>query len=407
MNSQLTTTNATIRDDTPTLNPTLPSPSTIFMEEESSSTTGHFSAPSTVTPKPTLRCADVASISFEPTPPLQGQPKASTAPRDQDLTGTLLNAAGCRLQLTGVIGQGGFGKVYSAKEVANPGLAIFQPPREFAVKTMAKSSSPKHVQLQAEEAAVHRHVSDHSNIVTLYEMCEDETYLFFIMEMLKDGDLHAWIREEETEEATLKSIMLQLIDALDYCHQSDLYHRDLKPANILLSRVGSEVKAHLADFGLATRKVVGREICGTPRYMGPEVYNSMTHGGEIDYTSSDVWSLGMVFCEMLTKTSLWDAAHGTDAKFEAFSEDPDYLYRYTHVSQQSNTMLTQMLEVDPELRITLPELKKLVQNTDVFFKPSGSELTLPPLASSVLLEEETMSQTATFRQITVQGNALK
>ena len=141
---------------------------------------------------------------------------------------------GCHLKVTGVLGQGSFGKVYRAKlkEVATPGSTLSQPPRELAVKTMAKGvGSP--VESKAAEAEYLAKVSDHPGVVTLHEAYEDETHMFVIMDFMKDGRLYDYIytteeNEEvgEKEEATLKSIMLQLIDALDHCHQNDVYHRD-------------------------------------------------------------------------------------------------------------------------------------------------------------------------------------
>ncbi|TFL01391.1 kinase-like domain-containing protein [Pterulicium gracile] len=325
-----------------------------------------------------------------------------------DFTDTLLLGPKCYLKVTGVLGQGAFGKVYRAKEVAGT--------KEYAVKTMAKQSSSYSAAFQKYEAAMHAHVSDHPNVATLHEVYEDETHLFFLMDLFNGGELYDRIYDDdehkevdEKEEATLKKIMLQLIDALDYCHENNIYHRDLKPANILLSRDGEEVNAHLADFGIATSAKESDSVCGTTPYMSPEIHYTKVYGGENNHAASDVWALGIVFTEMLLKNRPWDNAHGYDESFRAYTEDPKYLYRHSRISKEANTILTSMLDLNTVERVSLPKLSEMVQGTDALFRRRKSTLAPPsPVVPVVVLEEEKVSKTLSIREpVLVKEGAVK
>lgn len=379
MNTQPTTTNAITNPDPTTTIPTSPLDTAPLTEEQNPSSTGRYPAPASVV-------------------------------EERDFTNVLLLGPGCYLQVIDVLGEGSFGKVYRAKEVAAPGLSISQPCREFAVKTMAKGVGLS-IDHQAAEAEIQTRMSSHPGVVTLHEAYEDETHLFFIMDIMSDGHLHDDIynNEEgsEMDEATMKNIMLQLIDALDHCHKNDVYHRDLKPANILLSREGAEVKAHLADFGIATTERVGQSPCGTAQYISPEMYWSDANGGEINYAASDVWALGIVFAEMLAKTLPWGAAHWDDECFGTFLNEPKYFYRRFGISKQANAILAQMLELESESRITLPELKELVQDTNAFLRTRKVEAPASPTIPTVVLEEEKVFTPSAVQEILVEEGVVK
>ncbi|TFL01257.1 kinase-like domain-containing protein [Pterulicium gracile] len=273
---------------------------------------------------------------------------------------------------------------------------------------MRKSSCAERAAWQVYVAEAHAHVSEHPNVATLHEAYHDESHLFFVMDLHMDGSLAERIYDaeedgqevDEDEERKLKSIMLQLIDALEHCHENDISHRDLKPGNILISQVGGEVKAYLADFGLATSAKAGDEIAGTPPYTSPGMFDqlcllfanrhSLEHGGIVNYAASDVWSLGITLAEMFAKNLPWGAAHHADEGFKAYMEDPKYLYRHTSISKQVNAVLREMLKIDPKHRIKLPELRKLVEGTDSFFKrrASKSAVVASPPTPIMVPEEE-------------------
>ena len=138
---------------------------------------------------------------------------------------------------------------------------------------------------------------DHPNIVRIYDLGVGDDHAHIAMEYLEGGDLKERIEKGITEPEAV-NFLRQIASALAKTHDVGILHRDLKPGNIMLR--GDDSIA-LIDFGLAKRmrlrlELTGEgEIFGTPYYMSPE----QGHGNGVDIRS-DIYSLGVIFYEMLT-----------------------------------------------------------------------------------------------------------
>ena len=138
---------------------------------------------------------------------------------------------------------------------------------------------------------------DHPNIVRIYDLGVADDHAHIVMEYLGGGHLRQRI-DQGISEHTAVEYLRQIAGALSAVHQRHVLHRDLKPANIMLRKDGSIA---LIDFGLAKRAKLESEITdtgeifGTPYYMSPE----QGHGVGVD-ERSDIYSLGVIFYEMLT-----------------------------------------------------------------------------------------------------------
>jgi serine/threonine protein kinase len=138
---------------------------------------------------------------------------------------------------------------------------------------------------------------EHRNIVRIHDLGVADDHAYIAMEHFPAGDLRQRMEAPMTPAVALH-FLEQIASALDAIHAVGVLHRDLKPANVMLRADGSPC---LIDFGLAkTDKIDAgftgtREIFGTPYYMSPE----QGHAEEID-ARSDLYSLGVVFYEMLT-----------------------------------------------------------------------------------------------------------
>jgi TolB-like protein/Tfp pilus assembly protein PilF len=188
------------------------------------------------------------------------------------------------------IGGGGMGVVYSALDVTLG--------RSVALKFLPlhlNASTPAKARLLAEGRAASR--LDHPNIGVIYEIGETEDGRLFIAMAHYEGETLDRRLDRgplPIDEAT--SLARQIAAALAAAHDNGVIHRDIKPSNILITVQGV---AKLLDFGIA--KVSGSDqtregaMPGTVAYMSPE----QTRGEVVDHRT-DLWSLGVVFCEMLT-----------------------------------------------------------------------------------------------------------
>jgi len=196
-----------------------------------------------------------------------------------------------KYQIQAALGKGGMGMVYAGYD---PLLD-----RKVAIKVLAPH-------LVWEEGFVERFLREaraaarikHPNIVTVYDVGQEQDQFYFVMEYLEGQTLSDHIRSRGAlppDEAL--SILQPLADALDYAHQRGLVHRDIKPSNII---VGDGLRVTLTDFGIAraaqeTRLTTTGAIMGTPEYMSPE----QAWGEEVGH-ETDLYSLAVVAYEMLS-----------------------------------------------------------------------------------------------------------
>jgi len=143
---------------------------------------------------------------------------------------------------------------------------------------------------------------DHRNIVKLYDFGEREGLFYLVLEFVDGPNLRTLMKQSLLAPAQALAIVPQICEALQFAHDEGVVHRDIKPENVLLDAKG---RVKIADFGLAklvdadARDVslteVG-QVMGTPHYMAPE---QLRGSREVDHRA-DIYSLGVVFYEMLT-----------------------------------------------------------------------------------------------------------
>jgi serine/threonine protein kinase len=149
----------------------------------------------------------------------------------------------------------------------------------------------------------------HPHIVQVYDLNVQDGLPYMVMELLEGDTLKTRlcehrVRGEPVPLGDVVRILLDVLDGLAYAHGEGVVHRDIKPANILLTRYGEAV---LADFGIAqivgsTRHTASGALMGTLSYIAPE----QGLEGHSD-ARSDLYSLGIVFYEMLTQRTPFDA----------------------------------------------------------------------------------------------------
>jgi tRNA A-37 threonylcarbamoyl transferase component Bud32 len=199
------------------------------------------------------------------------------------------------LEILELLGQGGMGAVYKARQ---PTLD-----RVVAVKVLPPEAGrdPAFAErFQREARALAR--LGHPNIVAVHDVGQAGDFYYFVMEYVDGVNLRQLLRDGQLSPEQALRIVPQICDALQYAHEEGIVHRDIKPENILLDRKG---RVKIADFGLA--KLLGhdagnftltgsRQVMGTLYYMAPE---QVERPLEVDHRA-DIYSLGVVFYEMLT-----------------------------------------------------------------------------------------------------------
>jgi tRNA A-37 threonylcarbamoyl transferase component Bud32 len=200
-----------------------------------------------------------------------------------------------QLEIVDHLGQGGMGVVYKARQRHLNRLV--------AVKILPPTvgDDPAFAERFTREAQALAQLN-HPNIVQVYDFGRTDEFYYFVMEYVDGVNLRALIRDEKLAPEQALKIVPQICDALQFAHDEGIVHRDIKPENILVDKKG---RVKIADFGLA--KLVGRspeelsltgtgQLMGTLGYMAPE---QLQEAHAVDHRA-DIYSLGVVFYEMLT-----------------------------------------------------------------------------------------------------------
>ncbi|MFC1628865.1 protein kinase [Gemmatimonadota bacterium] len=244
-------------------------------------------------------------------------------------------------QVIDKIGEGGMGAVYKAEDTTLHRLV--------ALKTLSGH-------LTEDEEAQERFIREaqsasslnHPNITTVYDFIEDDDTRLICMEYIEGKTIRNMVESGIVSVGKAIDIITQAAEALEAAHKKGILHRDVKSANIMVNMEG---RVKVMDFGLA--QLAGKsQLTRTGTTMGTLSYSSpeQISGRTVD-RRSEVFSLGVVFYELLTGQLPFAATNEAEILFAIINNEPPKLSKLRDdVPELVEAVIARMLEKDPDLR---------------------------------------------------------
>ncbi len=302
-----------------------------------------------------------------------------------------------RYKILGELGRGAMGVVYKAEDPSLDRIVALKTIR-LGDEVEGRQEYERRFMLEAKAAGK----LTHPNIVTIFDFGEEEDLAYMAMELLEGSDLRTRMRTGEIPPMEALEIALQVADGLGFAHETGVVHRDIKPGNIMLLERGA---VKIMDFGIARMRHADHKtstgmVLGTPRYMSPEQI-----GGQPVDQRSDVFSLGTVLYEMLTRTQLFAGDDVNQIAHNVANAEPAPPSRSNPaIPQLVDFIVARALKKDPavryqdayemaaDLRDALAEMRGRApspRHTDaeathpLKFEPGSEKLPLAPAASAI------------------------
>ncbi|KAL6112250.1 aurka [Pungitius sinensis] len=238
------------------------------------------------------------------------------------------------------LGKGKFGNVYLARERQSKFILALK----VLFKKQLEKAGVEH-QLRR-EVEIQSHLR-HPNILRLYGYFHDSSRVYLILEFAPKGELYSELQRcRFFPEARSATYIMELADALNYCHAKKVIHRDIKPENLLL---GANGELKIADFGWSVHTPSSRRstLCGTLDYLPPEMIEGKTHDEKVD-----LWSLGVLCYEFLVGKPPFE----TKSHEETYRKISRVEYTYPtqpNISAGAKDLVARLLKHNPMQRLPI------------------------------------------------------
>ena len=256
------------------------------------------------------------------------------------------------------LGSGSYGKVYFGKDTKND--------KHVAIKVIEMSTLEDKYLMESlnNEVSLMKNLK-HTNVVQLLDLLFTKNNVYIIQEFCNGGDLRNYMSKKKgvITEIEASKILLDIINGFSELHKSGIIHRDLKPENILLN----DDVFKLGDFGFAKhvdnyQSQLLTSLVGTPLYMSPQILKTEKYT-----TKSDVWSLGLIYYEMLFGKTPWPAKSQYQLITNIYKMPLKFPYNI-NLSERSEKFLKGCLQLEEKDRFSWND----VFNSEIFTELSGS-----------------------------------
>jgi len=303
-----------------------------------------------------------------------------------------------RYEILQLLGRGGMGAVYKARDT--------ELDRTVALKLIRPelARNPEILRRFKQELILARQVT-HKNVIRIFDLGQSGGIKFITMDFVEGQDLRALLLERgkfPPEEAA--RIMLQICRALEAAHSEGVIHRDLKPQNIMLDTGG---RVYVMDFGIARSAFLPGmtqtgALIGTPEYMSPEQAR-----GEKLTERSDLFSLGVIFYELLTGKSPYQSDTPLATLWKRMQEKvtPPVVVDPT-LPQALSDIVVKALEIEPEKRFA--NAREMAQQLEIWLGPAaGSSAVILPAPGTAAYWKWASAALAVLLMVAVIGFRLK
>jgi serine/threonine protein kinase len=249
-----------------------------------------------------------------------------------------------RYEVVRELGKGAMGVVYLGKDPVIGRLVALKTIRAAAEDDLEQREFSERFLREAQAAGT----LSHPNIVTVHDVGEEDETSFIAMEYVEGKNLKQLVREKAPLSwDRIAEIIAHVAEALDYAHRRGIVHRDVKPANIIITPDGA---VKITDFGIAKIETSSLtetgQFLGTPNYMSPEQVT-----GEAVDGRSDLFSLGVVLYELLTKKKPFLGDNVTSISYKIVHEDYARLQSVDpSIPAEFDPIILQALAKDPAAR---------------------------------------------------------
>jgi serine/threonine-protein kinase len=288
-----------------------------------------------------------------------------------------------RYQIVRRLGAGAMGEVYLAED---PQIG-----RQLAIKTVrVEEGRPQEIEDRKQRLLREARAAGkllHPNIVTLFDAGEEQGLLYLAFEFVDGSDLDDRIANgPPLTLAEALAIVRQAADGLDFAHRHGVVHRDIKPSNLMLTKDG---RVKVADFGIAkmldatSDLTQSGSVVGSPHYLSPEQVRGEALDGR-----TDIFSLGVMFYEMLCRQRPFDGQTLTTLVYQILHQEPTPIEaRRSDLGPRVERLVRRMMHKDRELRFaTAAELAAEIAACE-------RELAPELLARSIALPSEAVGPT--------------